>query len=110
MRLAAREQTGAVRTRVDADLDLDRTDLLGAAAVRPPLVDRDLLADEILVDRLGRFLDVVPRQAVLDCRALTLDRRRADREGQRDALDDVLEEQVALGRLELLRILLGICE
>ena len=53
LRLAAREQAGAVRARVDADLDLDRPDLLRAAAVRPPLVDRDLLADEVLVDRLG---------------------------------------------------------
>src|SRR5438105_10740340 len=110
LRLAAREEAGAVCTRVDADLDLDRTDLLGAAAVGPPLVDRDLLADEILVDRLGRLLDVVPRQAVLDCRALAVDRRRADREGQLDACDDVLEEQVALGRLQLLRVLLGVRE
>src|SRR5207244_10440034 len=44
LRLAAREQAGAVRARVDAHLDLDRPDLLGAASVRAPLVDRDLLA------------------------------------------------------------------
>ena len=57
LRLAAREEAGAVCARVDADLDLDRPDLLGAAAVGPPLVDRDLLADEVLVDRLGGLLD-----------------------------------------------------
>src|SRR5207248_8088918 len=56
LRLAAREQAGAVRTWVDADLDLDRPDLLGAAAVRAALVDGDLLADEVLVDRLARLL------------------------------------------------------
>src|SRR5205823_4582914 len=53
LRLAAREQAGAVGTRVDADLDLDRPDLLGAAAVRAALVDGDLLPHEILVDRLA---------------------------------------------------------
>ena len=85
LRLAAREQAGAVRTRVDADLDLDRADLLGAAAVRATLVDRDLLADEVLVDRLGGLLDVALRQAVLDRRALAVDGGRADRERQLDA-------------------------
>src|SRR5205814_3198102 len=54
LRLAALEKAGAVCARVDADLDLDRADLLGASAVRPPLVDGDLLADEVLVDRLAR--------------------------------------------------------
>src|SRR5581483_5892439 len=58
LRLAAREQTGAVRTRVDADLDLDRADLLRAAPVGAALVDRDLLPDEVLVDRVARLLDV----------------------------------------------------
>jgi len=33
LRLAAREQAGAVCARVDADLDLDRPDLLRAATV-----------------------------------------------------------------------------
>ena len=93
LRLAAREQAGAVRTRVDADLDLDRPDLLGAAAVRAPLVDRDLLADEVLVDRLGGLLDVALRQAVLDRRRLAVDRCRPDRERQLDGVDDLLEEQ-----------------
>ena len=85
LRLAAREQAGAVRTRVDADLDLDRADLLGAAAVGAPLVDRDLLADEVLVDRLGGLLDVALRQAVLRRRRFAVGRRRADRERQLDA-------------------------
>src|SRR5205814_8736782 len=58
LRLAAREQAGAVGTRVDADLDLDRPDLLGAATVRAALVDGDLLPHEILVDRLAGLLDL----------------------------------------------------
>src|SRR5581483_10236600 len=65
LRLAAREEAGAVGTRVDADLDVDRTDLLRAAPVRPALLDRDLLADEVLVDRLGRALHELLRQRVL---------------------------------------------
>src|SRR5207245_10246433 len=64
LRLASREQAGAVRTRVDAHLDVDWPDLLRAAAVGAPLVDRDLLADEVLVDRLGGLLDVALRDAV----------------------------------------------
>src|SRR5213079_43506 len=103
MRLAAREQTGAVRARVDADLDLDRADLLGAAAVGSPLVDRDLLADEILVDRLGGLLDVALREAVLHRGPLAVDGRGADRERQLHRRDDALEEQVALRGLQLLR-------
>src|SRR5262249_53389657 len=58
LRLAAREQAGAVRTRVDAHLDLDRPDLLSAATVRAPLVDGDLLPHEVLVDRFARLLDL----------------------------------------------------
>ena len=83
----------------DADLAVDRADLVRAAPVRAPLLDRDLLADEVLVDRLGRPLDELLRQRVLDQRALAVDRRRADRERQLDRLDDPLEEQVALRRL-----------
>ena len=96
-----------MRARRDADLALDRADLVGTAAVRAPLVDRDLLADEVLVDRLGGPLDELPGQRVLD-RGLALGGRRTDREGQLDAFDDPVEEQRALGRLELLRILLGV--
>ena len=93
--------------RRDADLALDRADLLGAASVGTTLVDRDLLTDEILVDRLGRTLHVLLRDRVLD-RRLALFGRAADRERQRDLLDDAAEEDVALPRLELLRVLLGI--
>src|SRR5205823_6481773 len=71
LRLAAREQAGAVGTRVDADLALDRPDLLRAATVRTTLVDGDLLADEVLVDRLRGLLDVALREAVLHRGAVT---------------------------------------
>src|SRR5207245_2556244 len=47
LRLATREQAGAMRARVDADLDLDRANLLRPAAVRAPLVDGDLLPHEV---------------------------------------------------------------
>ena len=82
LRLAALEQAGAVRARVDADLDLDRPDLLGAAAVRAALVDGDLLADEVLVDRLARLLDVALRRASPSRRPVAVGRCRADRERQ----------------------------
>ena len=65
LRLAAREQAGAVRPRCEADLDVDRADLLRAAAVGPALVDGDLLADDVLVDRVGRLLDPRLRGRVL---------------------------------------------
>src|SRR5439155_26751406 len=65
LRLAAREQAGAVGTRVDADLDLDRPDLLGPTTVRAALVDGDLLPHQILVDRLARLLDLRARLRVL---------------------------------------------
>src|SRR5205807_9742012 len=42
LRLAAREERRAVRARAHRDLALDRTDLLRAATVRPPLLDGDL--------------------------------------------------------------------
>src|SRR5579862_53290 len=112
LRLAAREQAGAVCTRVDADLDLDRADLLGAAAVGPPLVDGDLLPDHVLVDRLARLLDVRLRRRVLGTglrlAAIGIDHGRADRERQLDRLGDVLEQQMALRGFQLLRILLGV--
>src|SRR5205823_1894271 len=100
--LASGEERRAVRARADADLALDRADLLGPAAVRPVLVDGDLPPHELLVDRLRRLLDVALRERVLDRRALAVDRRRPDREGQLDGLDDALEEKVALRRLQLL--------
>src|SRR5581483_3023308 len=109
LRLAAREQAGAVRARVDADLDLDRPDLLRAAPVGAALVDGDLLPDEVLVDRLARLLDVLLRQGVLD-RLLALGGRGADREGKRDLVDDAVEEQLPLRRLERLRVLLRVGE
>ena len=65
-----------------------------AAAVGAALLDRDLLADEVLVDRLGGLLDELLRERVLDRRRLALDGRRADRERQLDGLDDPVEEQV----------------
>src|SRR5581483_521629 len=114
LRLAAREEAGAVRARVDADLNLDRTDLLGAAAVRTALLDGDLLADHVLVDRLARLLHVRARRRVLRARLrlarLRVDHGGADRERQLDRLGDVLEEQVPLGRLQLLRVLLRVGE
>ncbi len=108
LRLAAREERRAVRPRRDSDLALDRADLLRVATVGPVLLDRDLAAHDLLVDRLGRALDELLRERVLDHRALAVDRRRADRERQLDALDDPVEEQLALRRLELLRVLLGL--
>src|SRR3954463_3503742 len=72
LRLAAREERGAVRARADGDLAIDRANLLGAAAVRSALLDSDLLADEVLVDRLGGTLDELLRQRVLDERGLAV--------------------------------------
>ena len=66
-------------------------DLLGAATVGPALVDRDLLADEVLVDRVGRLLDVRAGDRVL--RVLDA---LGDRERQLDVLDDPAVEDVAL--------------
>src|SRR4029453_16546071 len=85
-------------------------DLVGGAAVRAALLDGDLLADEILVDRLGRLLDVALREAGLAGRVFALDRRRADRERQLDRFDDPVEEQVPLRGLQLLRVVLGVRE
>ena len=68
LRLAAGEEARAVRARADRHLAGDRADLLLGAAVGAALLDRDLLADEVLVDRLGGLLDVVLGQRVLDDR------------------------------------------
>jgi hypothetical protein len=110
LRLATREQAGAVCARVDADLDLDRPDLLGAAAVGATLVDRDLPADECLVDRVDRLLDELLGERVLDGLAALGRLGGADRERQADLGDDPVDEQAPLGRLELLRVLLGVGE
>src|SRR4029077_8368727 len=107
LRLAAREERRAVRARADAHLARDRADLLRVAAVRAPLLDRDLPADETLVDRLGGLLDLLARDRVLDHGRVLVRRGRADRERQLDLLLDALVEQAALRRLELLRVLLG---
>ena len=73
------------------------------AAVGAPLVDRDLLADEVLVDRVRGLLDVRARDGVLD-RLVAV----ADRERELHLVLDAGEEDVALARLELLRVLLRV--
>jgi hypothetical protein len=108
LRLPAGEERRAVGARGDSHLALDWPDLVGRAAVRAAFLDGDLLANEILVDGLGGLLDELPRQRVLYDRGIALDRRRADGERQLDGLDDPVEEQVTLCRLELLRVLLGL--
>ncbi|HTZ04647.1 MAG TPA: hypothetical protein VMB53_02730 [Gaiellaceae bacterium] len=114
LRLAALEQAGAVGARIDADLDLDRADLLGAAPVGAALLDGDLLPDDVLVDRLARLLHVRARRRVLRGRqrlaGLRVDRCLADRERQLDLLGDLLEQEVPLRRLQLLRVLLRVGE
>ena len=109
LRLAAREEGRPVRARRDRDLAADRANLLGSATVGTALIDSDLLPDEILVDRLGSAPDGVLRDLVLD-RGLALGGSRAGREGQLGLLDDAVEEKLALGRAQLLRILLGVGE
>jgi hypothetical protein len=84
LRLAAREQAGAVRPRCEADLDVDRANLLRAPTVGPALVDGDLLPDDVLVDRVGRLLDPCLRRGVLVVRVSV-----GDRERELDILDDV---------------------
>ena len=96
-----------MRARADLNLGRDVPDLLLRASVRTPLVDRDLLADEVLVDRFGRTLDELPRLRVLD-RRLALGRSGTHREGQLDLLEDPVEEQVALCGAKLLRVLLRV--
>ena len=102
---AAREEAGAVRARRDADLDRDRPDLLGAAAVGAALVDRDLLADEVLVDRVGRLLDARLRERVLDRSASP-----SGRPGTAAATPSTMRSKrmPRLRGLELLRVLLGV--
>ena len=56
LRLAAREQRGAVRAREQPDLGRDRPDLGLRAAVRALLVDGDPLADHVLLELVEREL------------------------------------------------------
>ena len=91
-----------VRGMTDTSTSIGRI-CVADAAVRPPLVDRDLLADEALVDRVARLADVALRERVL-ARPSVAGRR----ERQLHRLDDPVVEQVALGRLQLLRVLLGL--
>ena len=70
----------------------------------PALVDGDLLADEVLVDRVGRLLDVRARHRVLRLVAV------ACRERQLQLVLDAGEQDVALARLQLLRVLLDVGE
>src|SRR5262249_2951959 len=104
---AAREERRAVRARTDADLARDRANLRLRAAVGAPLLHRDLLADEVLVDGLRGLLDVALRGAVERARLGALP---GTRERQLHRLDDPVVEQVLLGRLELLRVLLRLRE
>ena len=56
LRLAAREQRGAVRARQRLDVDRDLADLTLGAAVRALLLDGDALADDPLLERVERQL------------------------------------------------------
>ena len=87
LRLAAREERRAVRARADLHLGRHGPDLLLGATVGATLVDRDLLPDEVLVDGVERPLDVLLRLRVLH-RGLALGRLGADRERQRELLED----------------------
>ena len=87
----------------DADLGRDRADLLGRAPVGAPLLDRDLLAHDLLVDRVGRVAHPAAGQRVEPA----VDARR---ERQLQLVLDPLVQRGALGRLELLGVLLGVRE
>ena len=76
-------------------------DLVGRATVGPALLDRDLLAHDLLVDRVGRAARVAARERVEPA----VDARR---EGQLQLRLDARVERGALGRLELLGVLLGV--
>src|SRR5262249_28524992 len=72
-----------------------------------PLLDRDLLPDDVLVDRVRRALQELLRHRVL-LRCLALGGRGACRERELDLVEDPPVEEVALARLQLLRVLLGV--
>ncbi len=73
LRLTAREQGRAVRTRCDVDLGLDRANLVLGAAVGALLVDGDALADGVLLELREGGLDLGEPLAV---GLLVLGRRR----------------------------------
>src|SRR5919201_6532225 len=56
LRLAAREDRRPVRTRSHPNLDPDRPDLVGTAAVRALLVHCDPAADDVLLELVEREL------------------------------------------------------
>jgi hypothetical protein len=95
LRLATREERRAVGTGRDGHLAVDRADLFRAATVRPSLLDRDLLTNEILVDSLGSLLHVLLGHRVL-LRCFPVGSGSTDRERQLDVLENALEEDGAL--------------
>src|SRR5690606_19624146 len=58
LRLAAREHGRAVRARQDADLDADRAHRARIAAVDARLPRENAAADDLLLERLERALDL----------------------------------------------------
>src|SRR5437016_4999351 len=80
LRLPAAEERRAVRARRDADLARDRANVLRSTSVRAALVDGDLLADQVLVDRVGCTLEELLRHRVLRG-GLSLGCGRPGREG-----------------------------
>ena len=58
LRLAAREQAGAVRARQDADFDVDLADLVERSAVRTASILQHLIAEDALfqaIEQRARF-------------------------------------------------------
>ena len=110
LRLAAGEQRRAVRARRDADLDRDRTDLLGGAPVGTLLLDRDPLADHRLLELVEGALGVGAVLGVglgLGVARVLLDDLLLDRLGRVLALELVLDlgggvERRAVRALDLL--------
>src|SRR3954469_6614477 len=92
LRLASREERGAVRARRHGDFAGDVADVLRATAVRAALLDRDLAADKLLVDRLGGLLHVAARDRVLRSGLVALTGSRGPRERQLNLLLDPVEE------------------
>ena len=76
----------------------------------PTLVDRDLLADEALVDRLGGLLDVALRERVLDAGASPSAVAGPTGNGSSTVSMIRSKSRLPLRRLELLRVLLGVGE
>ena len=129
--LPAREQRRPVGPRGDADVDRDRPDLLGAAAVRALLLERDPLADQGLLELVesplrrrpilgvGRRLGVTPvldddlllhRLGCLLALELVLHLGGGFERGAVRGLDLLVELRIDLGHLDgrlLLARLLG---